>query len=165
VGDATFSFDKSHLQDLKTKVANLSGDLTSNTGIATLQEWGTENLWGPSGWDLTGTGTGGGGGGGGGNGSATLMLLPGNTELFPAAKTLQDRGTAYATSVIEAVNWVHDVLTNLASNIDTTITKIDTAEHDNTLTVAQAAQDFQQTIGDLGGTPPTSTTTIPNIPA
>lgn len=156
MGDATFSFDKSHLLDLKTKVTNLSGDLMGNTGIATLQEWSTENLWDPSSWDQTGSGT-----SGGGNGSATLALLPGNPDLLPAAKTLQDRGTAFASTVVDAVNWVHDVLTNLASNIDTTVTAIDNTEQDNKLTVAQAAQDFQQTIGDLGGTPPSTTTTNP----
>jgi hypothetical protein len=146
----TFTFDKEHLTNLKTTIGNLSSDLTGDANIAAIQEWGGTPLWDKSTWNSS---TSAGGGGGAGNDSAELTLLPGNPDVFPAAKLLMARGTTYASQVINAVNWVHDVLTNLSTNIDFTITKIDSAEHDNKLTVDQAVGDFNQTISDLGGPP------------
>lgn len=154
---ATFTFDKAHLTDLKTKVVNLSNDLLDDPTIAELQEWGSSTLWDPSTWTSSTTG----GGGSQAGGSAVLTLLPGNPDQLPAAQVLMTRGTSYATSVIDAVNWVHDVFTNLASNIDFTITKVSDAEDDNVLTVDQAITDFDKTIGDLGGAP--KTTQIPTL--
>jgi hypothetical protein len=145
----TFTFDKDHLTNLKTKIVNLNTDLMDDPRIVALQEWGGSVLWDPSTWNSKSTG----GGGGDAGGSAVLTLLPGNPDHFPAAKLLTTRGTTYASAVINAVNWVHDVFTNLTTNIDFTITKIESAEHDNKLTVDQAITDFNQTIGDLGGPP------------
>lgn len=146
---ADFTFDKAHLTDLKTKINTLTTNLMEDPDVVALQEWGSASLWDPSTWNSP---TGGGGGGDSGAG-AVLTLLPGNTDHFPAALLVKNRGTAYASSVINAVNWVHDVMTNLVTNIDFTVTKIDNAEHENSLTVQQAITDFSQTIGDLGGPP------------
>lgn len=148
----TFTFDKEHLTNLKTKIVNLNTDLMGDANVVALQEWGGTPLWDPSTWNSK-TGSSGGGGGDTGSGSAVLTLLPGNPDKFSAAQLLKTRGTAYASAVINAVNWVHDVFTNLTTNIDFTITKIENAEHDNKLTVDQAITNFNQTISDLGGPP------------
>jgi hypothetical protein len=157
----TFTFDKEHLTNLKTKVVNLNNDLLADPKIAAIQEWGDTTLWDKSTWNSP-SGAPGGSGGSGGN--ADLLLLTGNGGNFPAAKLLTSRGTAYASMVINAVNWVHEVLTNLASNIDYTIHHVETAEHDNTMTVNQAITDFNQTIGDLGGPPTPNGPLPPHLP-
>lgn len=154
----TFAFDKEHLTNMKTTIENLKTDLMNDPKIVELQEWGTTTLWDPSTWNSK---TGGGSDASGG-GTPVLTLLPGNPETFPAAKLLVTRGGVYASGVINAVNWVHDVLTTFASNIDFTIHKVEGAEKDNELTVDQAIGDFTSTIGNLGGAP-TPTTNPPTV--
>lgn len=142
----TFAFDKDNLTNLRNKIVNLNNDLMGDPEVVALQEWAATNLWDASTWSSSMNG-----GGGSGGGKALLSLKPGNLENFPAASLVATRGTSYASSVVNAVNWVHDVLTNLTTNIDFTIRAVENSEEENTFTAGRAMTYFKQTVNGLGG--------------
>lgn len=154
MGD-TLKITPDYLRDLKLKVNNLLEDLKSNHDVTKLAEWGNVPL-GHSTWSNSGTGGTGGAGGDGGS----YLVHPGNTTLVPA-KRMQQAATGYAGGLVNAVNWVTDVLQSLSDNIDTTLAKMSSTEHDNEISANDLYGGLGDIIGQLGGQPGSSLTPPP----
>lgn len=91
----------------------------------------------------------------------SLKVIAGGTS-FDAANALNKALGAMGGTVHDQLTWLHKVLTDMISEIKTTVDSFSGTESLNNESVDQLISDFQGTIGDLntpagGGGPPKTT--------
>lgn len=91
-----------------------------------------------------------------------LPLLAGPSG-FEAGTTLAQALTKMGGSVYDQLTWLNKVLTDMISEITTTVNSFSGTESLNNEAVDKLISDFQRTIGDMGH-PASSSTSNPNTP-